>query len=295
MGLWLRGAFLSVWLWPAAVLADGCQGEANAYGRLACHERLSWTMGKSAACMRLNGDHARLTCFDQSDRGAPPEATRSTPVSTAPTAAASATSSTPTRYRVEGGWGYGIGNYDGTIGKMSRNLSIDSLLGVRGSVAHLGVWDDRLISSKVSIGVEYIRLKAHSEVNGVAGEGISFVHERLDLKAVADVSANLGYLNLVYRPRQDDTLRPFVGGGLGVGRARLHTSYSIGEVISDDADQTQSSWVAGLQALGGVEVDVGAGFHLTPALRVLYFTSKPLGMPHQFVDVNLELGLGYRF
>lgn len=284
MGRRLWGAFLSAWLLPTAALADVCQGEVDAYARLACHERVSWTTGKSAACMRLNGDRERLACFDQ------------TPKEPAPKRRAVATASTTEpRFRIEGGWGYGVGNYEGTIGNISRNVTIDSLLAVHSSVLHLGVWDDRLISSKVSIGVEYVKLKAHSDVSGVLGNGLGFVTDPLYMDARADISANLVYVDFLYRPRQTDSLRPFVSGGIGAGRAKLHTSYTMGDVISDDAEQNESSWVAGVQALGGVEVDIGAGFHLTPAVRLLYFTSRPVGLPHDFFDINLEMGLGYRF
>lgn len=286
MGRRLWGAFLSAWLLPTAALADVCQGEVDAYARLACHERVSWTTGKSAACMRLNGDRERLACFDQ------------TPKEPAPKRRAVATASTTEpRFRIEGGWGYGVGNYEGTIGRITENLTIGSLLSVRGSVVHLGIWDDRLISSKVSIGVEYVKLKTHSEVSGNAFNGAGAIDRPIYASAEADISANLVYLNFVYRPRQVDTLRPFIGGGIGIGRAKLQTTYSEIGITADGetAQQNQSSWVAGVQALGGVEVNIGAGFHLTPAVRLLYFTSRPVGLPHDFFDINLEMGLGYRF
>ncbi|EPY00189.1 hypothetical protein, partial [Magnetospirillum fulvum] len=86
----------------------------------------------------------------------------------------------------------------------------------------------------------------------------------------------------------------FVGGGIGGGRAKLHSGYSFGEFFSDAGEQTLSSWIGGVQAFGGVEVDLAYGFHLTPAVRLLYFTTRPI-LPHDFAMVNLEMGLGYRF
>lgn len=290
--------------------------ERDPYARLACHERLSWTEGDSTICMRRNGDTQRLSCFDGGVR--PQAATgqittgqittgqtakgrvaaASEPVARAPSPAVPPPQPVSAkRFRIEVGGGYGLGNYDGTLGKMSRQVAVDSMIGARGWTAHVGIWDDKLLGNDLSLGAEYVHLNTRARISGyVANMRIGTVQFTDPARANinADVNADLIYANLAYRPRHDDTLRPFIGGGIGAGRGTLHAAYAAGDFFSASGSQTLNSWLGGAQAFGGVEIDLGWGFHLTPLARLLFFTSRPI-KPHDFSLLTLEMGLGYSF
>ncbi|EPY00295.1 hypothetical protein, partial [Magnetospirillum fulvum] len=134
------------------------------YARLACYERMAWTTGKSAQCLRLDSDVARMTCFDRPDAAAP-VASAAKPPAPPP--------SVPTpRFRIEVGIGYGFAHYDGTLMRMSERLTVDSMIGVRGTAIHVGIWDDRLIAKSVSIGMEYLKLDLNARFSGAADYGI---------------------------------------------------------------------------------------------------------------------------
>jgi opacity protein-like surface antigen len=282
-------SLIAIMLLPCAARADeACSPRSAPYERLACHERTAWTTGKAANCLRLNGDESRLACFDRVEREPPAPPLSVNPVS------ATLPAAKRYRWRVETGVGYGLGHYDGNLGKMSRQLVIDSFVGVRGWTAHVALWDDRLISDKVSIGGEFLRIDTRARMHGYVANGPAPFTDPIQAAVDAEVNADLYYLNLAYRPRQNDTIRPFAGGGIGGGKASMHSGYSVGEFFSASGQQDISSWIGGVQAFAGTEIDLGWGFHLTPAVRVLYFTTRPL-LPHDFAMINLELSMGYRF
>lgn len=205
------------------------------------------------------------------------------------------TGSNAPRYRVEIGAGAGVGHYDGTIGKTSRRVDVDSFIAARGTNLRAAVWDDRMLSNRWGMGLEYDHFQVHARVHADLANGMGPLIDPITAELKANIRADMGFLNVAYHPRPDDTIRPYVGGGIGAGRATLSTQYTLTGFVTDEALNRQSSPVAGLQGFGGVEVDLTEGLYLAPGVRVMYFTGRPLGFPHQFIDASLEMNLGYRF
>lgn len=252
--------------------------------------------------MRLGDDRARLSCFDQTTLPANSQnhsqTARATiaaePSAGLPVNRASDKHKSP-RYRVEVGAGAGVGHYDGTIGKTSRRVDVDSFIAARGTDLRAAVWDDRMLGNRWGMGLEYDHFRVHARVHANLADGMGPFIDPIAAELKANIVADMGFLNVAYHPRPDDTIRPYVGGGIGAGRATLTTSYNLTGFVTDDAYNRQSSAVAGLQAFGGVEVDLYEGLYLAPGLRLMYFTGRPLGFPHQFLNASLEMNLGYRF
>gem|GEM_PF-7006873 len=256
--------------------------------------------------MGRTSDIDRLTCFDHNwspPPGQPKLDTGQSPPSRAIVAPqadkkqpgddkATGKSWVDDRYRLEIGGGYGFGRYRGSVGTISSGLSIDSFIASSGRTLRAAVWDDRLLGAHLSLGLEYMKLHATARMDA------NFVLFSPSVANVrADATANLYYLNLAFRPGSDPDYHPFIGGGLGAGRARLRTSYDVaGNLLNGNhAHETTSSYAAAAQLFGGVDVDLGAGFYLSPMLRVQYFTTHPVGKPHEYIQSDLDLSLGYKF
>lgn len=285
---------------------SGCESLSSQYARLACYER-SAILDKKNSCLALADDRARLACFD---RAAPVRALSAASPRTQggaspkpfgeaaaqpPPAPVPAGSAAKPRYRIEVGVGAGVGHYDGTIGKTSRRVEVDSFIAARGTEIRAAAWDDRLLGNHWGMGLEYNHFQVHARVHADLAHGMAPFVDPIAAELKANIHADMGFVNLAYHPRPDETIRPYVGGGIGAGRATLSTNYNLTGFVTDEAVNRQSSAVAGLQGFGGVEVDLFDGVYLAPGVRVLYFTGRPLGFPHQFIDANLEMNLGYRF
>lgn len=243
---------------------------------------------------------ARLACFDRSPQAQAAAAARPRAAQylVEPLAGASDAPAAPTRtprYRIEIGAGVGMGHYDGSIGKPSERVDVDSFIAARGTELRAAFWDDKLLGRRWGMGVDYNHFVVDANIDADLGGGIGTMTSPIHTSLEAKIRADMIYLSAAYRPRPDDTIRPYVGGGIGGGWAVLSTHYDLTGFISDDALTRQSSPVAGLQAFGGVEFDVGENFYLSPAFRMQYFTGRPLGFPHQFIFSSIELNAGYRF
>lgn len=248
-------------------------------------------------CLTAGSDMARLACFDRIPSVAPTTATEAaTPSSAPPLMAANTTSGNkPLRYRVEVGAGVGMGHYDGSIGKPSERVDVDSFIAARGTELRAAFWDDKLLGRHWGMGIDYNHFVVDADVDAWLGGGIGTMTDPIRADLTAKIRADMVYVSVGYRPRPDDTIRPYVGGGIGGGRATLSTHYNLSGFVQDDALTRQSSPVAGLQGFGGVEFDVTDNFYIGPAFRMQYFTGRPLGFPHQFIFADIELNAGYRF
>lgn len=250
-------------------------------------------------CLTAGSDMARLACFD---RAPAPAATVSTaradmsaPAAWAPPPTAAPARAQAPRYRLEVGAGVGMGHYDGSIGKPSERVDVDSFIAARGTELRAAFWDDKLLGQRWGMGIDYNHFVVNAKVDALLGGGIGTMTDPVRADLEAKIRADMVYVSVGYRPRPDDTIRPYMGGGIGAGRAVLSTQYTLTGFVQDDALTRQSSPVAGLQGFGGVEFDVTDNFYIGPAFRVQYFTGRPLGFSHQFINANIELNAGYRF
>jgi hypothetical protein len=281
---------------PTRSAAAPCIAERDAMARLACYERAA------ASCLKVPVEADRLACFDRlADFSPPPQqqpVAETTPGASAigPSPAVAATEpELQPRFRIQAGMDYTQGRFQGTIPALKAKFKTDSLLGGSGTNEAISLWDDRLVAPTIGLGLEYLHLSDTADVNGLFPHGISVFTDPQTVRARLRIAGDLVFGNLAYRPRPDDTLRPYFGAGLGVGRGRLTADFKLEGFLEDAVLRKFTSWIAAAQVFAGVEVDLGDGFYLNPAMRTLYFTLQPVGRNYEYIDIGLGMNVGYQF
>jgi hypothetical protein len=191
--------------------------------------------------------------------------------------------------------GYGLGQFKGDIGKMSNGFAINSFIDAAGRTDNLGLWDDRLLGAHLSLGLETVTTHATGNFSGDVSLPIL---NTTTVSSSAYANAYLEYLDLAYRPQAGSWLHPFIGGGLGGGRASVRANYRLENsngFVNDYVVHDVSSYAGAVQAFGGVQADIGRGFYISPELRVQYFTTRPVGKPDTYIQSDVNLSLGYKF
>ncbi|MGE5548430.1 MAG: hypothetical protein ACM33T_16110 [Solirubrobacterales bacterium] len=288
--------------------AGGCSGEGAPWVRLACFEREAFTTpGPSARCLGLGTDQARLACFAAASPGTAtppppspppptqaPEARRSPDATQPPPAPASAPAPSPalSNWRFELGAEYAQGAYDGTFRFSSGSVRTRSVFGGTGGIAHAAVWRDRALGERWSLGGEYLHMQSKARADVSMPNGVSLYLSPLSGLGDVRLTTDMGFLDVAYRPRNGDTLRPYVGMGLGAGYGTLKATYGTN---TDMIATRNSSIIGGLQAFGGVEIALTDHLYLSPQARLLYFTARPVGADHEYVDLGVGAALGWRF
>lgn len=261
-----------------------CADVAVALERLACYDALaaSATMNPSLA-----GEGA-------GDAGLAPVAPAPQPVEAASGARADEPRSS---FRVQAFAGYGQGRHDGTFDVAGGEVALTALTGGAGAVTGIGVFWDDAIAPGWSIGAEYVHLGSKARGTARFPSGLSIVTDPVSAEVVAEAEAHMGFLDIVYRPEIHHGVRPFLGGGIGVGYGRAELRYGAGaDVLGHFSDSSKAaSIVPGFQAMAGLDLDLTDSTYFSAFSRVLYFTGYPVTLEQRFIDVVLGAGLGYRF
>lgn len=288
---------------PGVAFGEECRSFASRYARLACFERqvfIPVQNNSSAHCFSQQNEQLRLACFEGKPSAEPPAATSSSGTARQPPAA---TSSAP-RNRAEITIGYTQGNYDGTIkSSLSGNQLVahtDSLVGSDGKMLTAAYWRDGAIGKRFSLGIEYLhfkneaKLSADTSFNGLSIGG-STLNGSGSGQARAELLADIGMLNVAYRPVLSEGWHPFLGLGLGAGYGELNITGDLHIAGTLSENFHAESILVATQGFFGTEIDITDNLYATLGARLILITARPAGIDQQFQNIAVNSGLGWRF
>ncbi len=200
--------------------------------------------------------------------------------------------------RLSAGGGYGVGSNSGTYDVDHGTLDLESVTGGSGPVLTANLWADHVLLSDLSVGVEFLRL-----VNGATAalnlpRGISILTDPSGGQAKLSASADMGFLDLAYRPDLNDPrFAFFVGGGFGGGVGKASATLELyNPVLGDFAQQASvRSAIGGLHGLLGIDFYLSKSFFISLSPQVLYLTGHPIGIHQSYVDMMVTSSVGYSF
>lgn len=187
------------------------------------------------------------------------------------------------RYRIEVFGGLGIGDHQGDveIGVFGADLltTLDSVFGGAGPVFGGGLWADRVGSSSLAIGVEYLHLHNQSDVSAVLPLGFTTASAVVE----ATLTADLAFVSALWRFNHDAAARPFVGAGIGVGRFNLDVVADFQSIFGTGTEFVEETGAfPAVQLIAGFEVDLFGPVFVGVTGRFLYTTAKPFGTNQTF-------------
>jgi hypothetical protein len=268
-----------------------------------CAPAGAWAAGAApdprlAGCAEIAEDLARLRCYDGLARPHPsPSAIQTLPVD-APAPPAPRPRAAPVGLRLDGGWGASVGDYVGTLSLPSHGaLKIDSQTGGAGGGVLAEAWLDGWPSRDLSIGMEYIRIDNRGALDLALPAGLSILTDPVDANLSLRVAADVGMLNLAYRPRGFGWLRPVIGVGVGGGSGYASYSYLLSNAFLGQAlggSRSRSPFPM-VQAFAGVDAELPRHVYLSLTGRLMTVNGHPIGLNQSYTDLVIGTTLGYKF
>lgn len=263
------------------------------------------------ACTRIIAAAERLACFDRAmaARTAGPAATLSVGAMPAgrdlPPAAVTASVlsppavAPPRQVRVAAGGGIGVGDYYGYFNHLGHGgrLWADSAAGSSGPLTSGQLWIDNWIGTDWTIGAEYLTLNNLGDLRVTLPRGLSILTDPIQGHARSSVVGGMGAINLAWRPATTLSLHPWISAGLAIGYGRAAISYSLQSPFFGTSTQTAEARSAfpALQAMLGLDIDLGNTFYISLLPRIIYADGHPFGLAQRYMDFALTSLLGARF
>lgn len=267
-------------------------------------------------CVAIRDDKARLACFDSSapktveqvaHSVAPPTATVPQP---ARAKGAQPVSTMPSQrdpdergrrhvgYRFAVGYGYGIGGHAGGF-----DLSDDATLrsrsgfGSEGSALSAQMWVDGWIADGWSLGLEYLYMNNSGKIDLNMPNGMAPLTDPVLAHAHAALLGHFGFLNVAYVAEAGHRLRPYIGGGVGIGWGRAQYVAGAENAFAGYyyASDRVSSPVAAVQGLIGMDIKLTRTYYISPHGRVVWIPGHPFGLDQRYLDFVFGLTAGKRF
>ncbi len=199
-------------------------------------------------------------------------------------------------YRVEGfgGWnGELFLESEETIGGGTLSVDLDSVSLDGGAAYGASAWVDGWIGKNWSLGLQYLRLHTGGDGSTTISTPIAGT---ITAGADADITLDTIFINLAWR-QNDGELHPYVGGGLGFGRASVEvsgfvTASLIGSAVrSVEAEEFQG----GIQGFVGLDYDIFDNLYVGASGRIYYIDGRPIGFDLQLLEYMILGHIGVRF
>ncbi len=246
------------------------------------------------ACADVGGDMDRLRCYDLA---AAARRSAAAAVKTLPARAEAPPRPSPS-LRFDLGYGFSAGDYVGTLALPSHAaLAVKSFTGGAGGGPIGEVWLDDWPRRNLSIGLEYIRIANRGSLTANLPAGLSFLTDPVYAHLGVELQADMGLINLAYRPRGLGWLRPVVGVGVGGGYGYAAQNYRLYNDFFGQAvgGSRTASPIPIAQVFAGVDANLTRGLYGSLMGRLMGVSGHPIGVDQSYADFVVSTTLGYRF
>jgi hypothetical protein len=200
--------------------------------------------------------------------------------------------------RISAGGGWGVGSNNGTYRVARGDLALNSVTGGSGPLLTANLWFDALPVPDFSLGVEALRLINSATASLSLPHGAGILTDPTSGSAKLTASADLGFLDLVYRPDlADKRFAFFIGGGIGGGVGRASARFAIDNPALGDFGQASSvsSAIGGLHGLMGIDFYLTKSLFISISPQLLYLSGHPVGVQQSYLDLMITSSIGYSF
>ncbi len=200
-------------------------------------------------------------------------------------------------YRIEGfgGWNGSALSFEGeeTIGGRTLSIDLDSLSLDGGAAYGASAWVDGWIGTNWSLGLQYLRLHTGGDSSTTIKTPIAGT---ITAGADADITLDTVFINLAWR-QNDGDLHPYVGGGLGFGRASVEVSGFVAASLIGSAVRSVEAeeFQGGLQGFVGLDYDIFDNLYVGASGRFYYIDGRPIGFDLQLFEYMILGHVGVRF
>jgi hypothetical protein len=198
------------------------------------------------------------------------------------------------RIELQGGWNGALTSYQSQelIKGSDFTIGIEDLKLGDGPAYGASVWFDRVWWEDFSFGVQYL----HTETSGGASRTfLANMPLATTLGGGVDVDINTLFFNAAWR-RNQGTIHPYVGLGLGVGVAKVEASVFAllpdGQVRSRAATE---EFQGGIQAFAGIDYEISERFYVGASARAYFVDGRPVDVDLQLLNYSLLFNVGVRF
>ena len=155
--------------------------------------------------------------------------------------------------RVSIGGGVGLGDHSGRFKVAKGDLNIHSFLGSAGTALTAQAWLDGLLGQDWTAGVQWLHFHNKGKIS-LNLPNLSIITDPVSAEAKTNVSADIGFLNIAYRPKTNRYLHPFIGVGMGggYGEASFRYQYKAFGLSPPQVYQVKSP-IGAVQAFLGLE------------------------------------------
>lgn len=218
------------------------------------------------------------------------------PVAQPPTAGTAVVAASGLQFRIAAGYGFGVGDHTGSFRVFSGNLNLQSAVGSSGDLLSAQVWIDRWLAENWTIGLEYVAVRNEGKLTLTLPKGVSILTDPVDATASVKVRADMGFLNLAYRPASG-TVHPFIGAGIGVGYGHASAGFGFSNAFLGTLSRevAAGSPIAGIQGFTGVDFDLGRDAYLEVMPRVIVVEGNPVGVDQRYIEFGVTGLVGVRF
>jgi len=200
------------------------------------------------------------------------------------------------QFRLAGGYGFGVGDHDGSFRVLSGTLKLQSAVGSSGDIASGQVWVDNWLIDNWTIGLEYIAIRNAGKAQIALPKGLSILTDPVDASARVKLRADMGFLNAAYR-QASGSVHALIGAGFGIGYGHASAGFDFyNAFLGGLGDVAESgSPIAGIQLFSGVDIDLGPHAYLSVMPRVIIVDAHPIGIDQRYMDFGVTGLLGLRF
>jgi hypothetical protein len=242
----------------------------------------------------------RLRCFDAAAASAKPT---QLPRAPADGQAVPAATDTPAAFvaggpsvRVAAGYGFGVGDHTGSFRVLSGDLNLQSFAGSSGDTVSAQVWLDHYIGNDWTTGLEYTAFRNEGKASLALPNGLSILTDPVSGGARVKLAADIGFLNVAYRPA-GGTVHPFIGGGVGAGYGRGSVWYNFSNAFLGHyaAVSAAGKPIAGVQGFTGVEFDLTEQLYIAVMPKIIVLNAHPIGVDQRYMEFSVDGVMGWHF
>ena len=200
------------------------------------------------------------------------------------------------RFRIAGGYGFGVGDHTGSFKVLSGYLNLQSAVGSSGNLISGQFWIDHWLAENWTIGLEYLAIRNQGKANITLPKGLSILTDPVDATARVKVRADMGFLNLAYR-QASGSVHPVIGAGIGIGYGHASAGFDFSNAfLGSLADSAAAGKpIVGVQGFVGVDFDVGRYAYLSVIPRFIVVDGHPIGVDQRYMEFGVTGLLGVRF
>ena len=197
--------------------------------------------------------------------------------------------------RLELGGGYGVGSNSGVYDVNHGSLDLQSVTGGSGPVLTAGLWLDHVMTPRLSVGVDFLRLMNKATATLDLPKGISILTDPTTGRAKLSATADMAFLDVAYRPVfTDPAVAFYVGGGIGGGTGKAGASFEIFNPATGGFSQQAAvnSPIGGAHGLMGVDFYLTKSMFISLSPQILYITGHPVGVHQSYLDMIFTSSIG---